>query len=114
MHIPVPIITWLHACKDLFGYDDIPGYRRLHWLSRKKLDALALCRGVCKKGFWRAFSAVLFSDLLIHVSIWRHDLDGVSGDILRTLSPLLAMPWMAAARKRQLRALLKGSETGRN
>ena len=106
MSISRPISAWLAAARELVGYDDVPGYRELSWWQRKKLNHLVLWRGICSEGFWRALFIVVALGLAALIICWRWDLTGWQRDILRSCPPLIALPWLAAARKRYLRALL--------
>jgi hypothetical protein len=100
------IPNWLVAWREIAGYDDVPGYRQLPWLQRKKLDHVVLWRGFWSEGFWRAFFVVLTLVVLALIICWHWDLAGWRRDLLRCCPPLGAIPWLAAARKRHLRALL--------
>ncbi len=100
------LASWLKGWSDLAGHNEIPGYRELPWLSRKKLDHRALWRGLCSEGFWRAAAIVLMGVTVAHILGWHWDLTDWRQDLLRVLPILLATPWLAAARKRHLRAML--------
>jgi hypothetical protein len=107
MSIQSTIGAWLAGVPELTGYNDVPGYRELAWWQRKTLDQLVIWRGIGSAGFWRAMSVVVALDLVTLIICWRWDLTGWHRDILRCCPPLIALPWLAAARKRHLRALLR-------
>jgi hypothetical protein len=106
MLTPKALSAWLAACRELTGYDGVPGYSRLRWRDRKRLDHLALWRGLRSSGFWRACIVVLNLCLVAQILCWQFDLAGWRHDLLKALPILLATPWLAAARKRHLRDLL--------
>ena len=103
--------AWFAACRELTGYDDVPGYHQLRWRSRKKLDHLALWRGLRSAGFWRACVVVLILGLVAQILCWHLDLTGWRRDLLKSLPVLFTMPWLAAARKRHLRDLLGAADS---
>ena len=101
-----PIRTWFEAWAQIMSYDDIPGYSRLSWTARKKLDLKALCMAFCLASFWRAVFVVLAAVLLAHILSWRFDLIGWQRDLLRALPIVLAAPGVAAKRRRLIEGLL--------
>jgi hypothetical protein len=103
------IAAWFKAWPELSGYEDVPGYRDLPWLSRKKLDHLALWHGLRSESFWRAFFFIATFEIVAHILVWNWDLDDWPRDLLKSLPLILAMPWLAAARKRHIRNMLDGS-----
>jgi hypothetical protein len=100
------IAAWLNAWSELSGYDDVSGYRDLPWPARKKLDHLALWHGLRSEGFWRASFIVAIFEIVAHIFVWHWDLDDWPRDLLRSVPLILAMPWLAAARKRHIRHML--------
>jgi len=101
------IIDWLKAWAEIVNYTEIPGYRRLSWPARKKLDHQALWLAVRSATFWRAALVVLAAVLLAHILTWRFDLIGWQRDLLRCLPIVLAAPGMAAMRRRLIEQLLR-------
>ena len=103
------LTAWLKGWSELSGYDDVPGYRGLSWTARKKLDHLALWRGLCSEGFWRALFIVIVFCMIARILTWHWDLSGWPRDLLRSVPIMLALPWLAAARKRHIQSLLNAS-----
>jgi hypothetical protein len=98
--------AWAGAWRQVITYDDVPGYLELSWWRRKQLDHLVIWRGLGAEGFWRAAFFVVVIGLVTLIISWRLDLSGWRSDILRACPSLVALPWLAAARKRHLRALI--------
>jgi hypothetical protein len=107
LKMPTRIRNWFIACREIMNYADIPGYRRLSWSARKKLDHQALWLAARSATFWRAVLVVLAAVLLAHILTWRFDLIGWQRDLLRCLPIVLAAPGMAAMRRRLIEQLLK-------
>ena len=100
------IRNWFKACGEIINYVDIPGYRRLSWPARKKLDHQALWMAVGSASFWCAALVVFAAILLAHILTWKFDLIGWQRDLLRCLPIVLAAPGMAAMRRRLIQQLL--------
>jgi hypothetical protein len=107
MRIRESFLFWLSGWHDLASYDDVEGYRQLSWGRRKALDHRILWRGIRSEGFWRALFFVGALAVVCLAITWRLDLAGWQRDLLRCCPILTAIPWLAAARKRHLRALIK-------
>ena len=99
------IAAWFSAWRDIGGWDDLPAYRQLSWWRQRQLDLLALWRGLRSEGFWRAAGIVLIAALVIRILGWHWDLTQWQLDLARCLPAILAVPWLAAARKRHIRAV---------
>lgn len=107
------IRNWIRAWGRVPKYRDIPGYRRMSWTARKKLDCRAVCLAVRTGDFWRAVFIVLAGVLLANILGWQFDLTGWRRDLIRCLPVVMAAPGTATLRRRLIVQLLKGREFGR-
>lgn len=103
--------SWLDGCRYLAAYDKIPGYRRLPWLARKRLDHQAVAMLLRSPLFWRAVFAIGGANVAMHVLAWHLDLNGAARDLLRALPLLVAFPWLVFARRGFIEALLRNRDT---
>jgi len=97
---------WLDHYSRLAAYDRVPGYRRLSWRERKRLDHAVVVMLICAPSFWRAVFWVGVMTVLMYVVSWQRDLVGAPRDLLRALPLISTFPALAAARRRNLRTLL--------
>jgi hypothetical protein len=111
MTIPNVVQDWLRGCGDLLAYDRIPGYRRLPWFERKRLDLRFILSLILSHSFWRGAFGVGVASTLVHVLIWRTDIDAPQADLLRTLPVFLPVPWIMSARRKKIVSLLRFRET---
>lgn len=88
------------------NYADIDGYRELGFRQRKLLDLQVVLRGTRTGGFWKAVLIVLALMLATEILCMHLDLRDWRADLLRCGPFLLIAPWIARARRRQLRLLL--------
>ncbi len=102
---------WVAGCRHLLIYDNIPGYRRLRWRERKRLDHAATVAIVTSSSFRRGAFGVAVATVLMYVVTWRFDLVAAPRDLLRMSPTLLSLPWLVSARRREIRALLRFRET---
>ncbi len=101
------ILRWLHGVADLFTYHQIPGYRRLTWLARKRLDVRVIGCALRSAGFWRAVFGLLVATVLAQSLSWHFDLQGAGRDVCRALPMIFFAPWLGAARKRHIVSMLR-------
>jgi len=99
--------NWFAGCRSLWSYDNIPGYRRLSWPQRKRLDHLVALALLRTANFWRGAFAVAVAVVLAHVVAWRFDLDAAPRELLRACPILLSLPWLLAARRQKIREYLR-------
>jgi hypothetical protein len=97
---------WLFGCRYLLTYGDIPGYRRLPWREKKRLDHAAAFAILRSTGFWRGAFGVAAATVLMYAVTWRFDLVAAPRDLLRVSPTLLSLPWLMVARRREIRMLL--------
>jgi len=114
--------SWRVACFRLVAYDRIPGYRRVYrpgyrpgyrqssWYERKCLDHAAVVMLFRASSFRRALFGVGVATVLMYVVTWEWDLVGASRDLLRALPLIASFPPLAAARRNNIRALLRNRE----
>jgi hypothetical protein len=107
MHTFRFIRSWLEGCRHLLTYDNFPGYRRLAWIERKRIDIAAATSLVCSKLFWRGAFWAAAATLLMHLLTWRYDLVGARRDMLRAIPLLVCLPLVAHARQKCVRMLLR-------
>ena len=98
--------TWKDGCRYLLTYDRIPGYTRMPWIERKRIDHQAACALLFTSAFRRAVFWVGVMTVLMHVLAWHLDLQGAMRDMLRASPLLFSFPWVASARRRKILALL--------
>ena len=99
-------LAWKDGCRHLLAYDNIPGYQRLSWIGRKRIDHQAAIAILFSPAFWRAAFLVGVMTMAMHVLTWHLDLTGAMRDLFRALPLLLSMPWVASARRKKVFALL--------
>jgi len=102
--------SWLDGCRLLAAYDKIPGYRRMRWLERKRLDCQAVAMLLRSPLFWRSAFWIGVANLAIHSLAWHLDLAGAARDLLRAMPLLLAFPWLMSARRDRIRRLLRNRD----
>jgi len=110
MAIRVVVQNWLHGCRDLLAYDRIPGYRRLPWLERKRLDLRFILSLILSHSFWRGAFGVGVASTLVHVLIWRADIGAPQADMLRTVPIFFSVPWIMSARRKKIVLLIRFRE----
>lgn len=98
---------WFAGCRHLLSYDNIPGYRRLRWRERKRLDHAATFAILTSPSVWRGVFWVAVITVLMYVVTWRFDLVAAPRDLLRASPTLLSLPWLVSARRREIRTLLR-------
>ena len=96
------------------NYADVDGYRELDFRQRKLLDLQVVLRGTWTGGFWKAALIVLALMLATEILCMHLDLRDWRADLLRCGPFLLIAPWIARARRRQLRLLLRRSAKREN
>ena len=111
MEIPAAIQRWLDGCRCLLDYDRIPGYRRLSWFERKRLDIRFSLSLILSHSFWRGLFAVGVSSILVHVLIWRADIGPPYADLLRIAPILFPVPLIMSARRKKIVSLIRFRET---
>lgn len=107
MHVFRFTRSWLEGCRYLLTYDNFPGYRRLAWTERKRIDVAAVTSMVCSKSFWRGAFWAAAATLLMNLLTWRYDLVGARRDMLRAIPLLVCLPLVAHARQKHVRVLLR-------
>jgi len=110
MRLPSVARSWIGGCRCLAAYDNIPGYRRLRWLERKRLDCQAIAMLPRSRSFWRGVVWIGVANLAMHSLAWHLDLVGAARDLLRALPFLLVFPWLASARLACMRTLLRNRD----
>lgn len=101
------IISWLRGAVDLLTYDQIPGYRRLTWLARKRLDVRVIGCALRSAGFWRAAFGLVVATVLVKSLSWHFDLQGAGRDVCGALPIIFFAPWLGRARKRHIGTMLR-------
>jgi len=84
----------------------LPGYARLSWPARKRLDLAVLLLGLRHRGTWRGVLLVAAGLALAHGLRGYWSLHGPGWQLGQCLVVLAALPAMARARRRMLRQLL--------
>lgn len=98
---------WRAGWTALLDHRDVPGYRDLCWCTRAWLDHRAAWGALATRGFWRIAFCTAASVTFAQILIWQHDLSGWQRDLLYSLPAVMAAPWMARGRRRQLRRLVR-------
>jgi len=100
---------WRVVCRQL-TYDRIPGYRRLSWSERKRLDHAVACHLLGRRAFWRSVFGIAVATVLMYVVTWENDSVGARRDLLRALPLMASFPALAASRRKIIRALLRNRD----
>ena len=88
-------------------FDAVPGYRQLPWYDRQRFNLRALRDWLLSGDALRLALWVAAAILAVQIAIWEFDL-GVRAAVRLTLAQALWIgPWIAHARRRALRKLLK-------
>lgn len=98
---------WLSGCRYLLTYDNLPGYGRLSWLDRKRVDIAAAFTLLRSREFQRGVFCVSVATVVAHLFTWRHDMHGAGRDLLRVAPILLSLPWIATARRNCVLSILR-------
>ena len=98
----------------LLRHRDIPGYRHLPVHRRVILDHRALWRWMRTAHFWRILLHLTALILAIEVICMELEIEGAKRTFLRSLPPLGAVPLVALARFRHLRAILRERHADRD
>ena len=83
MSLRILATNWVDGCRLLITYQDVPGYRRLSWYERKRLDHLVAAAIFCSKPFWHGAFALAVVVFGMHVVVWCNDLAGPVADVIR-------------------------------
>ncbi len=110
---PEQVRCWWSGWSDLARRGEIAGYDPLGLPARLWLDACCVAAAPLSRGFWRAVLLCMAVGLAAQLVIWELDLRGWPRDALQCLAPLLAAPWVAAARRRYLLARVAAIRCGR-
>ena len=97
--------TW-HWGLVLHHGDPRPGFSRLGWLLRKRLELAALLIGLRRPGTWRAALRLALALLLAQLLRGYWSLDGPAWQLAQCLLALAMLPAVARARRAILRLLL--------
>ncbi|MBT8440909.1 MAG: hypothetical protein KJO76_00880 [Gammaproteobacteria bacterium] len=98
---------WLSGCRYLLTYDNLPGYRRLSWRDRKRVDIAATFTLLRSRTFLRGALCVAIAVAIAHILTWRYDMYGARRDLLRVAPILLSLPWLATARRKHVASTLR-------
>lgn len=102
--------NWLTAATGavvaVFSHRALPGYRVLGPADRLRIDLLAAGRVLRSRVALRMLVALSIWLLFAYPLVWRLDWHGVAAHAPFPAALLWWLPWLAAARRRELRALL--------
>jgi hypothetical protein len=101
------IASWVSGCRYLLTYDNLPGYRRLSWLDRKRVDIAAAFILFRSRAFLRGAFYTSVAMVVAYVVTWRYDMYGAGRDLLRVAPILLSLPWIATARRKHILSILR-------
>lgn len=100
------------AYRDFFSHREIEGYSDLPFRRRKALDFRVIVIALGTGGFWKAVLVVAALALAIETVGLKLDLRDWRLELARMSLFFIIAPWIAGARKRHLRALLRRARLG--
>lgn len=101
------IASWMSGCRYLLTYDNLPGYRRLSWPDRKRVDIAAAFTLFRSRAFLRGAFYTSVAVVVAYVVTWRYDMHGAGRDLLRVAPILFSLPWIATARRKHILSILR-------
>ena len=101
------IAGWTSGCRYLLTYDNLPGYRRLSWLDRKRVDIVVVVTLLRSRAFLRGAFCIGVATVVAYIVTWRCDMYGAGRDLLRVAPILFSLPWIAMARRKYVASILR-------
>jgi hypothetical protein len=101
------IASWVSGCRYLLTYDNLPGYRRLSWLDRKRVDIAVVFTLLRSRVFLRGVFYIGVATVVAYVVTWSYDMHGAGRDLLRVAPILFSLPWIATARRKYVASILR-------
>ena len=103
-------------CRDFLGQKNPPGFAKLSWLQKQRLNGRALTAFFCTFSALRLLLWIIVWSLSTQLLIWRLDLREGPGVLLVSLATVWAWPWLSRSRRWHIALLLRRgwADAGRN
>jgi hypothetical protein len=95
-------------CADIWHHGNLPGYRQCPWHTRCLLNLRSLVCTVLSIEFLRLNLYLILWLLAGFHLVWHFDLHGTAATFPLLSASVWLLPWVAAARRRRVHALLGG------
>ena len=107
MSVQATMRRWAYGWVHLLTYDQIPRYRRLNWMARKRIDCRMVAHAFRSHRCWWAVLQLWVWVVLAYSVSWHMDMGDTARDLFTALPVIVAAPWLSNARRKKIAALLR-------